>query len=362
MPLLQQPTPFSILRFASIHLPRERHSRCLFPRGSYNTVAERGQVLGPIGKIAKSGLTRAGYQLYRPTRFERTLLRSIWEDWFSADPAEFARIYLNNRKLLRGVERWADPCDLEDSLWRYGVPEVWDSDDMDTGSGTGLNHIEKEVTYSDLIAFVGAVLGHPVNYFEIGVSVGKNFLQMCHNFRDSAVVGLDVEDINPRLRREFDSEHIVLQSECTYVVDTLKGGRNSASIHLSHHLLERPASPPVLYVKGDQFSDDTWATLQGRQFNLIFSDGVHTADALRRELDFLLEYDLIVREGRFAMLWDDLVDIHMQEAFVDNSRRLQRRFGRESWFGLYWIHGTYGSRRLNGIFSTFRAERHDAST
>lgn len=319
-------------------------------------------MFGPIGRVAKSGLTRAGYELYRPTQFERTHLRSIWDDWFSADPMNFARIYQENRDTLKRVKTWADRSELETSLWRYGVPEEWDSDDIGAVITTRLNQIQMEVTYSDLLAFVGAQLDRPVSYIEIGVSVGKNFLQMCHHFRDGSVVGLDVERVNPRLSREFASEQVVWTSERTYVVDTLTGGKDSANIHLSHHVLVRPSSRPVLYVRGDQFSDDTWASLQGRQFNLVFSDGVHEAGALRRELNLLLKYDLIVSEGPFAMVWDDLVDIHMQRAFVENARRLRSRFGPESWFGLHWIHGTYGSRRLNGIFSTFRAEGQKNST
>ncbi len=310
-------------------------------------------MLGPLGKVAKLALTKGGYQLYRPTGLENTLMRSIWEDWFSTDPARFAQIYEQNRAVLSSVDSWIDAGDLDRSLWRYGVPEEWDRAHSGLNS-TGLNEIEKEVTYSDLIAFVGGSLRRPVVYLEIGVSVGKNLLQVCHHFRDAEIVGLDIEVLNPCIRRQFASEEVVWQSDDEYAVDTLRGGPNSAIVRPSHHRLEHTGAAPVLYVRADQFREDTWASLRGRQFNLIFSDGVHTARALRQELGFLLKEDLIVPEGPFAMIWDDLVDISMQTAFFENAQLLQRRFGPESWFGLHWIHGTYGNRRLNGIFSSFR--------
>lgn len=300
-------------------------------------------MLGPIGRSAKAALTHYGYELYRPTRFEHALVRSIWEDWFSTDPALFADVYARNRKVVSAIDRWVSPEALATSLWRYGVPEQWDTERQGLNL-TGLNEVEKEVTYSDLIAFVGKSIGEPVNYLEIGVSVCKNFLQMHQHFE--SITGLDVEDLNPRIAAELGPVEQVWQSEGDYPVDTLSG--TPTTIRLSHHKFDGG-----LYVKADQFSPDSWASLKGQRFNLIFSDGVHSPRALLDEMDHLLRNDLIPETGPFVMYWDDLVNWQMQDAFDANCRRLKERFP-GAYHGLHWIHGTYGSRRLNGIFSTFR--------
>ena len=216
-------------------------------------------MLGPIGKTAKALLTSAGYRLDRPTRFERTLVRSIWADWLGKDPHLFADVYARNRELLRSVKQWVDPADLEHALWRYGVGPEWDFGSGALGE-TSLNEVEPEVTYADLIGFIGKAM-EPLRYLEIGVSVGKNFLQIARQFPDAEVYGLDVEDLNPRIAKEFDRVETVWQSDREYEVATRAGG--TAKIRLTHQKLHRKDGVPVTYIKGDQFSDDTWNSLKG---------------------------------------------------------------------------------------------------
>ena len=300
-------------------------------------------MLGPIGKLAKWALSRGGYELARPTQFERSLPRSYWEDWFSHDSRLFADIYARNRQTLSKVPRWAANEDLEGSLWRYGVPPVWNVGTRELGQ-TSLDEIESEITYSDLIGFIASQI-HPLKYLEIGVSVGKNFAQIVELFPDAEIFGLDVEDPHPALVRLFERVEIVWQADDEQEVETLSG--KSAKIRLTHYRLHRTNGKPVHYVKGDQFSPSTWASI-GTQFNFIFSDGVHNGSAVKDELRHLRRCDLLDLTGRFAMYWDDLVNFEMQSAFDGNAREL--RPGRHA---MHWIHGTYGSRRLNGIFANF---------
>ena len=92
--------------------------------------------------------------------------------------------------------------------------------------------------------------------------------------------------------------------------------------------------------------------LKGRSFNLIFSDGVHSAKALRTELQFLIKYKLIDL-NRCVMFWDDLHSLDMQSAFLDNARTLCKMFGRDdSAISLFQLHSTYGMRRPMGMFSS----------
>jgi hypothetical protein len=109
----------------------------------------------------------------------------------------------------------------------------------------------------------------------------------------------------------------------------------------------------VHYLSADQFRDDTWQKLSGRKFNLVFSDGVHSAAALRTELQFLLKNDLIARE-RFAMLWDDLWGDDMQFSFLNNAKALCGIFGcGDDAISILTLHGSYGNQRPMGLFTSF---------
>lgn len=298
-------------------------------------------MFGPLGPALKQRLlTNRGYHLYRPTTLERELLRSPFEDWFRKDVNLLARIYSTNREALAEVPQWVRAEDLTDSLWRYGVPEQWDTDKQGLAM-TGLNEIEAEPTYSDLIAFICAGLAD-LRYLEIGISVGKNFFQIARNFPDATLAAIDVENPNPVLVEAMGlsltaTEHPIIQT-----VETLSGVNRD--VRLTTH-----ADGKVIYVQGDQFRSETWATLQSNAFNFIFSDGVHSGHAVRSELEFLLQHGLIDTSGPFVMYWDDLVNIEMQSAFNDCAVKLHELFGR-GWHGLHWIHGTYGEKRLNGLF------------
>lgn len=283
-------------------------------------------MLGPVGKLAKSALESAGYNLTRPTEPEKRLTRSYWADWFSRDPSLFARIYEHNRKSLSRVPDWSN--NIDNSLWRYGVMPMW------TGA---LNQIEPEVTYSDLIGFIASQID-PLKYLEIGVSVGKNFWQVANLFPDAEIYGLDVEEPSPALISLFDRVETVFEGP-EQTVDTLSG--IPKTIRLTHYRLHRKGVP-VTYIKGDQFDPRTWQSIH-TQFNFVFSDAHHSGHALRDEMRHLLQCDLLDLSGKFAMYWDDLVNIEMQSAFEDNCKALGGDHG------LYFIHGTYGHKRLNGL-------------
>jgi hypothetical protein len=89
--------------------------------------------------------------------------------------------------------------------------------------------------------------------------------------------------------------------------------------------------------------------LSGRKFNLIFSDGVHSAETLRTEYNFLNTNDLVA-EAPFAMVWDDLYTVEMQSAFHDVTTKLRHKLGGgES--AMFMLPGSYGFPRLTGVFS-----------
>lgn len=308
-------------------------------------------MLGPIGPLANRFLRSRGFIITRPTEIEKTFTRSFWEDWFSTDVQLFASIYGRNRATLAGVEQWISDETLTKSLWRYGVPVGWNESHSSSVDRTGLADIESEITAADLLSFVARQLGPDISYLEIGVSVGKNLLQMDRQISNSYLLGMDVEELNPVLRNQFSDCSDVAQLSTPYLVETLSKGLVEKRTSLKR--LRSPDNGNTFeYLSGDQFLDTTWKILIGKKFNLIFSDGVHTAEALRAELRFLMKYDLIDKK-RFVMFWDDLQSVAMQSAFLDNARVLSDAFGRDDdAISLFELHGSYGMKRVMGMFSS----------
>jgi hypothetical protein len=169
---------------------------------------------------------------------------------------------------------------------------------------------------------------------------------MCAQFPNSISVGLDVEEVNPVLLSPFASPALEWQSDTPYLVDTFSGERREKRASLTR--LSKNSS----YLSADLFRDDTWAILQGQTFNLIFSDAVHSPDAVRAEMQFSLRHELIDKV-RFAMFWDDLWG-GMQTAFMDNVKELCAMFNRgEEAIRLFKLYGSCGHERPMGLFCSW---------
>ena len=70
----------------------------------------------------------------------------------------------------------------------------------------------------------------------------------------------------------------------------------------------------ISIVSGDEFDESLWNVLQGQKFNLIFSDALHTPEALIYEWGKLQSLRLLNPAG-FTMIWDDLYARGMRRAF-----------------------------------------------
>ena len=302
---------------------------------------------GFIGPAVKKFLIRRGYSITRPTQIEKVHGRSYWKQWFSRDPALFSTVYAKNRETLKAIPSWVTTDTLDRSLWSYGVPIALTSPIAGSADRIPLNEIESEITSPDLLAFIARLYLPKLSYLEIGVSVGKTLLQMNYQVSGATFVGIDVEEINPVIREHFDTCEQSWRAEKAYLIETLSRGLVSKTA-TSHRLTSRLTGNILEYLSADQFNDDTWASLKGHQFNLIFSDGVHTPEALRTELQFLIKHDLIDR-SRLVMLWDDLNHPDMQAAFVDNAKALCGIFKRgDEAFSLYELRGSYCDYDCNG--------------
>jgi hypothetical protein len=308
-------------------------------------------MLGPFGPIASNFLRSRGFVITRQSEIEKTFTRSFWKAWFSTDIRLFASVYEQNRATLAGVKGWVSDETLAGSLWRYGVPVEWKENYISSVGQTGLDEIESEITAADILSFGARKLSSGVSYLEIGVSVGTNLLQIDRQLSNASLVGLDVEELNPTLRNQFSDCVNVGEPSAPYLVETLSKGLVEKRTSIKR-LTSRERGNTFEYVSGDQFLASTWARLNGKKFNLIFSDGVHRAEALRNELQLLLKYKLI-DENRLIMFWDDLHGPDMQLAFLDNARMLCKMFDRDdNAISLFQLYGTYGMKRPMGMFSS----------
>jgi hypothetical protein len=310
-------------------------------------------MLGRIGPIAKEFLKRRGYLISKPTPVELAFTSSVWDRWFSRDPQLFASVYQRNRETLGRVKEWLSEETIAKSLWRYGVPAEW-SKPQCAVDRTGLVDCEYEITAADLLSFVARRMGD-VSYLEIGVSVGKNLLQIDHQLTGASLVGIDIEELNPVLQDQFSGCETIGQPSAPYTVETLSG--KPAQKRTTVQRLKSERGNTFDYLSADEFRSDTWEKLKGRNFNLIFSDGVHSAKALRTEMQFLLSNKLIDPK-RCVMFWDDLHSPAMQAAFLDSARTLCRMFNSDDdSISLFRLHGSYGFQRPMGMFSSSYGEK-----
>jgi hypothetical protein len=221
-----------------------------------------------------------------------------------------AEIMRQNRAVLAKIPNWIQDTDYEASIFHYGLPRQ---------IRPFINRsIGEEMTYSDLIAYMARALKAPVRYFELGVSVGKNFFQMLHQLKGADIVGFDIEDINPALER-------VLEKRSSVEWDTMAESLRKRSSRLTEYAFAANDNR-VRYLAGDVFDEASWQRLAGEKFNLVFSDAYHSGDALIREWEKLKRFELLdARE--FTMLWDDLDSPEMQSAFAQIIAEMQTLYG-----------------------------------
>lgn len=194
-----------------------------------------------------------------------------------------------NRKSLKKIKTWIDEDTYKASVFNYGIPDH-------------IKHfideeLDNEVTYSDALLYLVSSLKKKVNYLEVGVSVGKNFFQVINYLQNSLIVGFDIEKINPTLEKYLV---FIDKSEWNTMHGSLKTDKSSFS-----HYEYTPNQNQVSYLNGDVFDEVSWKALEGKQFNIIFSDALHSPEALLKEYEMICKYNLLDRD-EFLLIWDDL--------------------------------------------------------
>lgn len=229
-----------------------------------------------------------------------------------SDAQRLGAVIQHHRKVLEQVPNWLNAEAMKASCFQYGVPEHNQRFINDP--------LSKTPTYSDYIAYFSAQLNAPINYLEIGVSVGKNFFQMLNSFENASLTGFEIEDMNPPLRAVLDSKNTETWEKKP---DSIKKSPPT----LSHYTFDEKGHK-ITYLCADVFDEASWERLAGQKFNVLFSDAFHDAASLFHEYKMMQKYDLIADD--FMFFWDDL-HFDMEDAFVEIAQDLgkKRGFGKE---------------------------------
>jgi len=260
--------------------------------------------------------------------------QSPYKQHLPFDNANFQNEIVANRATLAHISNWIDEKAFADSCFSYGVPEFI------------RKHINKplndDLTYTDLMVFLTKKYFSSPQYLEIGVSVGKNFFQMLNAGVPGKYVGFDIEEINPVLEKEL---HLRSKKEWEGLEGSIKKTRPSLKSYDFKGL-------DVQYMSADVWDKQSWAKLKGNSFNIIFSDALHTPEAILFEFEMLVQNGLLAE--KFIIVWDDLVG-KMKRSFFSIVRKYNKLFALREIYLLNingWI-GQYEAPHSIGIISNF---------
>jgi hypothetical protein len=203
------------------------------------------------------------------------------------DREKMARVGEINRQALASVDNWIDEDAFSRSCFQYGVPDfIRDKINMPVGT---------DLTYTDLMVYLKDKHFPGFNYLEIGVSVGKNFFQMLNASSSGTFYAFDIEEINPVLSHKLS---FAGKEEFPSPAKSIKKIPSSVSSYSYN-------GNDVKYISADVWDENAWKKMQGRKFNMVFSDALHTPAAILFEFEMLVKYDLLA--DNFIICWDDLV-------------------------------------------------------
>ncbi|HEV9036530.1 MAG TPA: class I SAM-dependent methyltransferase [Puia sp.] len=249
-------------------------------------------------------------------------------------PAELSGYMRANRKVLGEVDDWIDEQAFARSFFNYGVP--------DSIKEVINKPIGDAPTYTDLMTLIADRYLGSVNYLEIGISVGKNFFQLLKTLPQASLTAFDIEEINPVL-----ASRLVAKSKTEWATPSGSVKKNQSS--LSEFSF---GGKKVSYVSGDVWDANSWARLEGNSFNLVFSDALHSPEAILFEFEMLVKYRLLGE--RFVIVWDDLVG-KMKNSFFRIIRRYNETYGIRDIYLLEvngWV-GQHEGAHSVGIISNF---------
>jgi len=258
-----------------------------------------------------------------------------------------------NRAILKTISSWIDPETYKNSRSQYGIPDyILDLMDKDVGP---------EVTTADVLTYVAKAklkmqLNQRINYLELGISVGKTFVQVGNVGDSGTLATIDLEKPTPVLLGLFDDAN--MQSSWRYYFIG-SAPRKDNDTFTTYTAKIGGHSNQVLYVSGDVRDEQSWLPLNQAKvrYNIILSDAAHDPASILDEIYYLLRYDLI-DHSTFFLLYNALGN-DMTKAFAKIFLTLQEKFpvlDEDKNIKLLrvrnWL-GTNEGHALNGMISTF---------
>jgi hypothetical protein len=216
--------------------------------------------------------------------------------------------------------------------------------------------IGAETTLSDIVCYYFSALPSPARYLEIGVSVGKNFVQVIESAASGDFTGFDIEDAAPIITRnlvhESRKEWSALDPDYARQVSRAEFSRSAASS--LDIFKDRRSTKTIRYVAGNVFDERCWEVLGRNKYDLIFSDALHTGAAIKHEYSMMKKYRVFGEDG-ITIIWDDLHFPGMRETFEAITADLLETYGKNrSERSLHLAYGWPGRnehvRHLIGIF------------
>jgi hypothetical protein len=242
-----------------------------------------------------------------------------------------------NRDVLNSIDNWIDEEAFSKSFFQYGVPDFI-RDDIN-------KKIDSDVTYSDIIVYIANTYFRQPSYLEIGVSVGKNFWQIINSSPNlTNVYGFDIEDINPVVEKKLS---FISEEKWDTKPDSIKKNKSSLKKYSFNNI------PSVNYVSGDVWDVNSWSKMKNNRFNIVFSDALHTPEAIIFEFEMLVKHNLCA--DKFVIIWDDIVG-RMENAFYKIYKQYDKQFDAKEYYLINangWIGQYEKGKHSIGIISNF---------
>jgi hypothetical protein len=264
-----------------------------------------------------------------------------------------------NKNTLKSVEQWIkrEDYDIPNSIFNYGLPErIFHLIDTD---------ISDDLTECDIICYFIYLFNKdslPINYIELGVSVGKTFYQICKYTKNNinieySINGLDLEKINPILKKLLFSLKFDEFKETTVPINLYQTSGINRNTNLNTILKWNNSKNNIMYYESDVFDIDIWKHMD-KKYNIIFSDAFHEPHALLIEYNNLKNNNLIDL-NKFIYCFDDLEDNkngNMWGSVISIYNDISNTTGQKIFLKHYKVNGWIGnneSKHNFGIISSF---------
>lgn len=213
------------------------------------------------------------YLVYKLKKF-LILFNTFYYKYFFNSNNEFDEIIRKNRIFL--IEEGSFTELIDYSLNDYGVNEG-----IKKTLDRNLNDLP--INTDLIIYFILKNFDVGFKYLEIGASVLKNFMQVNNSIKNSQLFVYDINPVNPKYKDEFIDLNQVSKFQ------------------------NADSNNKLMYFKGDIFDNiDIKSFINNKnveKFNFIYSDALHTPEAIFIEYEHLISNNL---SDNFIIYYDDL--------------------------------------------------------